>query len=59
MSRCLESVAQDQVDDVTGSNLTAQVESELTDQPDLREMREDKGVLATPVVRRIAAENKV
>lgn len=55
----LESVAQDQVDDVTGSHLTTQLESELYEETDLRETRDDKSVLATPVVRRIAAENKV
>lgn len=63
LSVAIDSVAADQVDDVTGSNLTSQLESELSGEmtevlPSTASLASSK-VLATPAVRRIASENRV
>lgn len=57
-----DSVAADQVDDVAGSSVAAELESELADStPSSNASPGVSGAkaLATPAVRRIAAENKV
>lgn len=52
-------MAADQVDDVAGSRLAAELESELSaSQPETMNRNFFKN-LATPAVRRIASENKV
>ena len=54
-----DSVAADQVDDVAGSRLAAELESELANSQAESISRDSSKVLATPAVRRIAGENKV
>ena len=58
----VESVGADQVDDVTGSSVAAELEPELGEPSasvDLLSTGSGSKVLATPAVRRIASENKV